>query len=150
MRALRILMPLLVLTGCARFAFQEPTAELVGVEVVGVGLEGGNLRLLLNVHNPNAYDLRTTRVAVGIDLDGTHFGDVALTDAVALPAHATTPIRIPLAFNWSGVGAGARSLLSRGAVRYGLTGQLTVGTPLGDKAVTVRGSGEVSLDNVGR
>lgn len=146
MRLLRVLVPALALTACAGLVFQEPTAELVGVEVVGIGLEGGDLRLLLNVHNPNAYDLRTTRIAVGIDLDGTHFGDVAVTEAVALPAHATTPIRIPLAFNWGGVGAGARSLLSRGAVRYGLTGQLTVGTPLGDKAVTVRGSGEVSLE----
>jgi len=146
MRSSWILVPFLALTACAQFTFQEPSAELVGVEVVGVGLEGGDLRLLLNVHNPNAYDLRTTRIAVGIDLDGTHFGDVAVTEVVALPAHATTPIRIPLTFNWAGVGAGARSLLTRGAVRYGLTGQLTVGTPLGDKAVTVRGSGEVTLE----
>ena len=145
-----MLIPLLALTACARFTFQEPTAQLVAVEVAGLGLEGGSLRLLLNVHNPNAYDLRTTRIAVGIDLEGTHFGDVAIADAVALPAGTTTPIRIPLAFTWGGIGTGARSLLGRGSVRYGLTGQLTVGTPLGDRTVPVRRTGEVTLDDLMR
>jgi len=145
-----ILVPLVGLVACGRFTFQEPTTELVGVEVAGLGFEGGALRLLLNVHNPNAYALRTTRIAVGIDLEGTHFGDVALPQDVSLPANQTTPIRIPLSFTWSGIGAGARGLLGHGAVQYVLTGQITVGTPLGDRAVPVRRSGQVTLGDVMR
>jgi LEA14-like dessication related protein len=150
MRRVIVLVPLRVLTACARFTFQEPTAQLVGVEVAGLGFEGGTLRLLLNVHNPNTYDLRTTRIEVGIDLEGTHFGEVALAEDVALPARATTPIRIPLAFTWGGVGAGARGLLGHGTARYGLTGRLTVGTPLGDRTVSVGRTGEVTLGQLMR
>ncbi|MDH3496906.1 MAG: LEA type 2 family protein [Gemmatimonadota bacterium] len=139
---------LLVLAGCARFSFQQPTAQLVAVQVTGVGLEGGALRLQLDVHNPNAYRLTTTRIAVSIDLDGTHFGDVELAQAIALPAQTTTPVEIPLAFTWSGVGAGARALLGRGAVRYGLTGRLEVDTPVGPRRVEVRGAGDVSLRDI--
>jgi LEA14-like dessication related protein len=145
-----VLSAALLTAGCAALQFQTPTTQLAAVEVTGLSLEGGALRLLLDVHNPNAYQLRTVRVAFGIDLEGTHFGDVALTDEVALPAKQTTRVRIPLAFTWMGVGTGARSLLGRGAVRYAIDGQLTLGTPLGDKAVPVRGTGEVTLDQLVR
>jgi hypothetical protein len=137
-------------TACAQFQFRAPTTQLVAVEVAGLGLEGGALRLLLDVHNPNAFALRTLRIAVGIDLGSTHFGDVALTEEVALPAGQTTQVRIPLSFSWTGVGIGARSLLGRGAVRYDLDGQLTLGTPLGEKVVPVRGGGEVTLEQLVR
>jgi LEA14-like dessication related protein len=137
-------------TACAQLQFQAPTTQLVAVEVAGLGLEGGALRLLLDVHNPNAFALRTLRIAFGIDLDSTHFGDVALTEEVALPAGQTTQVRIPLNFSWTGVGIGARSLLGRGAVRYDLDGQLTLGTPLGEKVVPVRGGGEVTLEQLMR
>jgi LEA14-like dessication related protein len=150
MRPLLLCSVALFAGGCAALQFQAPTTQLVGVEVTGLSLEGGALRLLLDVHNSNAYQLRTTRVAVGIDLDGTHFGDVAVTDEVALPAGRTTQVRIPLNFSWTGVGTGARSLLDRGAVNYAINGQLTVGTPLGDKTVPVRGTGEVTLEQLMR
>jgi LEA14-like dessication related protein len=144
------LIPVAVLlaAGCAQLRFQAPTTQLVAVQVTGLGLEGGALRLLLDVHNPNAFALRATRVALGIDLEGTHFGDVAVTDDVGLPARATTQIPVPLSFTWAGMGAGARSLLGRGAVRFAIDGQLTLGTPLGDKAVPVRGTGEVTLEQL--
>jgi LEA14-like dessication related protein len=140
----------LLSAGCAQLQFQSPTTQLVAVHVTGLGLEGGALRLLLDVHNPNAFALRTTRVALGIDLEGTHFGDLAVTEDVALPARTTTQVPVPLNFTWAGVGSGARSLLGRGAVRFAIDGQLTVGTPLGDKAVPVRGTGEVTLEQIMR
>lgn len=150
MRPLLPVAAALLTGGCAAVQFQAPTTQLVAVEVTGLSLEGGALRLLLDVHNPNAYQLRTTRVALGVDLEGTHFGDVAVTEDVVLPAGQTTQVRIPLNFSWTGVGTGARSLLGRGAVRYAIDGQLTLGTPLGDKGVPVRGTGEVTLEQLVR
>jgi LEA14-like dessication related protein len=134
-----------LLAACARFTFEQPTAALMAVELTGVGLQGGALNLQLDVHNPNAYDLRTTRIAVGLDLDGTHFGDVDLGHDVLLPAGQTSRVVLPLSFVWSGVGAGARALLGRGAVRYDLTGRLFVRTPIGERAVGIRVGGDVSL-----
>jgi LEA14-like dessication related protein len=138
------------LAACARFTFEQPTAQLVAVEVTGVGLQGGALNLQLDVRNPNAYDLRTTRIAVGVDLDGTHFGDVDLGHEVVLPAGKTTRVQLPLTFAWSGVGAGGRALLGRGVVRYDLTGRLFVETPIGERVVSVRVGGDVSLRDLMR
>lgn len=137
-------------SGCAGFAFQEPSAQLVAVAVTGLGIEGGSLRLDLDVTNPNAYELRTVRIAVGVDLAGTHFGDADLPREVVLPARGTTRLEVPVRFTWSGVGAGARAMLGRGAVRYDLTGTLTLGTPLGDKRIGVRGAGDVTLRDLAR
>jgi LEA14-like dessication related protein len=134
-----------LLTACAGLSFQQPTAALIAVELTGLGLEGGALNLQLDVHNPNRFDLRSTRVALGLDLDGTHFGDIDLGRAVLLPAGATTRVELPLRFQWSGVGAGARAMLGRGAVRYDLTGYLYVQTPIGERAVGVRVGGDVAL-----
>ncbi len=136
---------LALLTACARLTFQHPTAALVAIELTGVGLQGGALTLQLDVHNPNAFDLRTTRIAVGLDLDGTHFGDLDLARDIALPAGRTSRVELPLSFVWSGVGAGARAMLGRGAVRYDLTGRLFVQTPIGERAVGVRVGGDVTL-----
>lgn len=149
-RTLRLLAAGLALSACARFAFQQPTARLVAVEVTGLDLQGGALNLQLDVHNPNAYDLRTTRIAVGLDLEGTHFGDVDLGRDVALPAGQTTRVQLPVAFAWTGVGAGARAMLGRGSVRYDLTGRLYLQTPIGEQQVAVRGGGDVSLAQLRR
>jgi len=131
--------------GCAQLRFEPPTTALVSVQISEIGLEGGGLRLQLDVHNPNAYELRTTRIAVGVDLESTNFGSVQLTEPVRLPGRRTTRVDVPLAFRWSGVGAGARALLSRGSVRYVLEGRLFADTPLGAREIPIRSSGQASL-----
>jgi LEA14-like dessication related protein len=134
-----------LLPGCAQLRFEQPTTALVSVQVADVGLEGGALRLHLDVHNPNAYELRTTRIAVGVDLENTNFGNVELTEPIRLPGGQTTRVELSLNFRWSGVGAGARALLSRGRLRYALEGRLFADTPLGARQIPIRSSGEASL-----
>jgi hypothetical protein len=48
-------------------------------------------------------------------------------------------------FEWAGVGAGARALLSRQAIAYGVTGAVIVETPMGDRRVGLRATGDVPL-----
>jgi hypothetical protein len=139
---------------CAPFSragFQRPAVSLSAVDIKGLGFQGGSLDLHLAVHNPNPYALHTTRIAVGISLEGTHFGDAALAHAVTLAARDTTRVVVPIGFTWSGVGAGARGLLGRGAVRYQLEGRLDLDTPIGARGVDVAVGGDVTLrDLVGR
>src|SRR5437870_10869250 len=61
-----------------RLAFTEPDVELQEIAVTGIGLTGGTFELAFDVYNPNDYRIRSTRLEVGIDLDGTHFGDALL------------------------------------------------------------------------
>lgn len=139
----------LVLTGCKTLSnalrFAEPEVQLKEVQVTGLGLSGGTLNLALDVYNPNDYRLRSTRLELGIDLENTHFGDALLETPLELPSQQHTLVTVPVRFEWAGVGAGARALLSRQAIRFGLTGTAYLGTPLGDRRVQVHGSGDVPL-----
>lgn len=136
-------------SGCASLKnalrFEEPTIRLQEVRITGLGLTGGTLDLALDVFNPNDFRLRTLRMELGIDLEQVHFGDALLETPVELPAQQHSLVTLPVRFEWAGLGAGARGLLSRQAIRYGLTGVATLGTPIGDRRVNVHTSGDVPL-----
>jgi LEA14-like dessication related protein len=129
-----------VLAGCAllgRARFEAPGVSLAQVRVTGIGLTGGTLDLVFDVYNPNSYELRTTRMDVRVALEGIHFGEVALGRVVTLPRESDSEVTVPLRFTWEGVGAGARALIARGSVQYRLEGRMLVGTPVGDRAVSL-------------
>jgi len=135
--------------GCATLGralrFEEPDIRLQEVRVTGLSFSGGTLDLKLDVFNPNDYRLRSTRLEVGIDLEDVHFGDALLEAPVELPSHQHSLITVPVRFEWAGLGAGARALLTRQGIRYGLTGVATLDTPLGDRRVRLHGGGDVPL-----
>jgi LEA14-like dessication related protein len=139
----------IALPGCKTLAsalhFSEPTVALKEIQITGIGLSGGTLNLALDVFNPNDYRLRSTRLELGIDLESVHFGDALLDTPLDLPSQQHTLVTLPVRFEWAGVGAGAQGLLTRQTIRFGLTGTAFLDTPLGDRRVQVRGSGEVPL-----
>ena len=139
---------LLALSACAtlsKLSFREPELELQEINVTGVGLTGGTFELVFDVYNPNEYRIRSTRLEVGVDLEGTHFGDALLERPLDLSPTNHSRVVVPVRFEWSGVGAGAKALLTRRAVAYGLTGRVLLDTPLGDQRVSLHGSGNVPL-----
>lgn len=125
--------------------FEEPQIQLQEVRVTGLSFTGGTLDLRLDVFNPNDYRLRSTRLEVGVDLEDTHFGDALLEAPLDLPSQQHSLITVPVRFEWAGLGAGARALLTRQTIRYGLTGIATLDTPLGDRRVQLRAGGDVPL-----
>ncbi|HEV2750221.1 MAG TPA: LEA type 2 family protein [Gemmatimonadales bacterium] len=125
--------------------FQEPDVSLQEIEITGLGLTGGTFDLVLDVWNPNNYRLRATRLEVGIDLEGTHFGDALLDRPLDLSPTNHSRVVVPVRFEWAGLGAGSKALLTRRAVGYAITGRVLLDTPLGDKAVGVTGKGDVPL-----
>ncbi|MBI2535445.1 MAG: LEA type 2 family protein [Gemmatimonadetes bacterium] len=133
-----------------RLRFEAPSAQLTGVTITGLGLSGGSLELKRDVLNPNSYTLRSTRLQVAIDLENTPFGTAAIDRALELPPAAHSEVRVPLTFTWSGVGAGARAMLSKGSLKYGLTGRLLVDSPLGERSVDLRTRGVVAVADLAR
>ena len=126
-------------------AFTEPDIRLDEIAVTGIGLTGGTFDLAFDVYNPNDYRIRSTRLEVGIDLEGTHFGDALLERPLDLSPQQHSRVVVPVRFEWAGLGAGAKALLTRQAVAYGVAGRVILDTPLGDKSVTLTGTGHVPL-----
>ncbi len=147
-RASRISLVALVSFACAtlgRLSFTEPDISLQEIEVTGIGLTGGTFNLVFDVYNPNDYRLRSTRLEVGIDLEGTHFGDALLDRPLDLSPTNHSRILVPVRFEWAGLGAGAKALVTRQALGYAITGAVLLETPLGDRRVALTGKGNVPL-----
>src|SRR5881396_747634 len=128
-----------------RLAFTEPDVALQEIAVTGVGLTGGTFDLAFDVYNPNDYRIRSTRMEVGIDLEGRHFGDALLERPLDLSPTNHSRVVLPVRFEWAGLGAGAKGLVTRRSVAYAVTGRVSLDTPLGDKAVALTGKGNVPL-----
>lgn len=143
-----VLSALLVVAGCAtlgRLSFKEPELALQEIDVTGIGLTGGTFDLVFDVWNPNDYRVRSTRLEIGIDLEGTHFGDALLDRPLDLSPTNHSRVVVPVRFEWAGVGAGAKALLTRRAVGYAITGAVLLDTPVGDRRVALTGQGNVPL-----
>ncbi len=140
---------LVFVVGCGVFRaalqFQNPDLKVTEIRVTGLGLTGGTLDLLLDVYNPNAYDLHGTRLGVGLDLEDTHFGDAEITTPFALSATRHTQVVVPVRFEWAGVGAGARGLFTRQAIRFAVTGTVGLDTPIGARDLQIHAHGDVPL-----
>lgn len=125
--------------------FQEPQITLQEINVTGLGLSGGTLDLVFDVYNPNDYRLRSTRLEVGLDLEGTYFGDALIDKPLDLSPENHSRVVMPVRFAWSGVGAAARALLERQELKYGITGAALLDTPIGERRVQLKSNGDVPL-----
>jgi hypothetical protein len=141
----------LLITGCAtiqQLGFEEPDFNLTSVRIDGLGLTGGSLTLLIEVDNPNSYDLRTGQIDVAIDLEGTRFGEAFLDGSTRFGSRTITPIELPLSFKWAGVGTGARSIVDRGGINYKLLTRLSADTPLGNRLIEITTRGNVPVEQL--
>jgi LEA14-like dessication related protein len=127
-------------------AFQQPVVQLKDVAVQGLGLTGGQLAVKLNVYNPNGYRLDATRLSYNVIVgDGssasTSLATGTLDNQFTVQSGDSTTVTIPVGFTYAGVGAAARQLMQSGAVPYRVTGDVTVGTVIGNFTVPYSSTG---------
>lgn len=145
MKKLFVVGALMALGGCAtlaRQAFQNPVVNLQNVNVRGLGLSGGQLDVVLSVYNPNNFRLDATRLTYRVfvgDSVGLADGDVQTQTTVQ--AGDSTIVTLPVSFTYSGLGAAARQLFSTGSVNYRVTGDVTVGSVVGNFTVPYSATG---------
>ncbi|MEP6618940.1 MAG: LEA type 2 family protein [bacterium] len=125
-------------------AFQQPVVQLKDVAVQGVGLTGGNLAVKLNVFNPNGYRLDATRMSYNVTVGGEN---VALATGVVdnkftVQSGDSTTVTIPVSFTYNGIGAAGRQLMNTGGVDYHVSGDVTVGTVVGNFTVPYSSTGK--------
>ncbi len=121
--------------GCAtlgRATFKEPIVHFQDARVTGLGLNGGSVEVRLSLYNPNGFKLDGERLTYTIMVDSVTLGTGALADRFAVQEKDSTIVTLPLSFTYSGVGVAGRQLMNTGSVNYRVTGDVTVGTPLGN------------------
>lgn len=141
-----------LLGGCAGSLgdiFRPPAVALNRVVLRGVGLTGGTLDLVLDVDNPNGFDLRGTRLQLGFDVQDSHVGDIDWQEQFTVTRDSVTSLTLPLTFNWDGVAGAVRTALGYGDLPYKMKGQIQLDTPLGRKVVPFTHEGRAPLTRLG-
>jgi len=135
-----------------RAAFQQPIVNLKDVRVRGLGLTGGNLDVMLSVYNPNHYRLDATRLTYRVMLAGDSItvANGAMDNRFTVQDNDSTTVTIPVSFTYAGIGAAGRSILNTGAVNYHVTGDVTVGSPVGNMTVPFSSQGRFTTTGMGR
>lgn len=111
--------------------FYRPNVSLRDVKVGGVGITGGSLNVLINVYNPNQYELATPRVAYRVYVDDEPIARGIFDADVVLQSLDSVKLRLPASFTYLALGQAGRALLNTGTVNYRIVGNITVGTPYG-------------------
>lgn len=133
--------------GCSALgnqAFKEPVVTLQDVKVAGVGLTGGSLDVVLNVENPNNFRLDATRLSYKVLVDTVMFATGVAQQKFSVDGKKTTPVHIPINFTYAGVGQAGKQLMGTGSVNYTVTGDVTVGSPIGNFTVPFSQTGRYS------
>jgi LEA14-like dessication related protein len=132
--------------GCSalgKSAFQQPVVQLKDVAVQSLGLTGGNLLVKLNVFNPNGYRLDATRMTYMVTIgDGINLATGAVDNRFTVQSGDSTTVSLPVSFSYSGIGAAGRQVMNTGAVDYHVTGDVTVGTIVGNYTVPFSSTGK--------
>jgi len=126
-------------------AFQQPVVQLKDVAIQGIGLTGGNLAVKLNVYNPNGFRLDATRMTYNLTVgDGNSAANLAtgvLDSRFTVQSGDSSVVTIPVSFTYAGIGAAGRQLINTGGVPYRVTGDVTVGTVVGNFTVPFSSTG---------
>lgn len=122
------------ITACAtlgRAVLKDPVVTLKDVKVNGIGFNGGSVDIVLNVYNPNHFNLDATRISYKLFVDTIPLGTGATDSKFTVTQGDTTAVPLPLSFTWAGAGQAARSLMNTGSVNYRVVGDITVGSAYG-------------------
>jgi LEA14-like dessication related protein len=133
--------------GCASVArgiFREPVVTYKDAIITGLGLSGGTLEVALSIYNPNSFRLDGTALTYRIAVDSVPFGSGTLSDQFVVQEGDSTTVRLPLSFTYAGVGNAGRQLIQTGSVNYTVSGDITVGTPIGSFTRPYSGRGRLT------
>jgi LEA14-like dessication related protein len=124
--------------------FKEPVVTFKDLRVRGLGLTGGSLDAYLNIYNPNGFKLDATRLTYNVMVGQNQLGTGELDSRFTVQNNDSTTVRIPIDFTYAGIGSAARQMMQSGSVPYTVTGDVTVGTPLGNFTRPYTGTGRFS------
>jgi LEA14-like dessication related protein len=121
------------LGGCAP-DIEEPNIEIVGVRGGSIGLDGGTLRLLVRVDNPNDFVLEAARVDYDLDIrrgeDWFDLADGELERGLTVPALGSSSLEIPVEFRLGDAIEVGAELLRGGNPRFRVAGHVDLRRPI--------------------
>jgi LEA14-like dessication related protein len=150
MKRIALSLVAVAVTACASLgygSFREPVVTYQDAVITGLGISGGSLEVVLSVYNPNSFKLDGSQLTYRVNVDSVPFGTGTFSEHFVVQQGDSTQVRLPLSFTYAGIGQAGRQLMNTGSVQYTVSGEITVGTPLGDFTRPYSGKGRLTTLN---
>ncbi len=134
----------------AAAAIEKPRLTFRSATVKAIDLEGATLAFTYDLDNPNAFGLDLARVGYGLEVEGKRVVDGDAPGGLRIPASGQAPITFDARLRYRDISGLAALAGKQDAVRYKLSGEVGVRTPLGVLAVPLTHEGSVNLPRLPR
>ena len=123
-----------------------PKVALQQLDIENLSWQGADLRLVMEVTNPNSFALDMAGLNYGVKLGGSRFAEGIYENIPSVPANGASTIDIPLSVNFMKFGRSAYSLLKENESRYELDGEMIFKlSKMGEKRLPFHKTGHVPL-----
>lgn len=132
-------------------AFERPTLTFTSAALRGVGLDGGTVDVVAEIHNPNPYPLRAARVRYRLlTADSAEVGQGEATDSLSVGARDSATLVLPVHVTLAGIvragGGVIAGAAATGATEYRVLGEVVLAsTPIGEVKVPLDVRGKAVL-----
>ncbi|MFP5519397.1 MAG: LEA type 2 family protein [Bdellovibrionia bacterium] len=126
MKHILLILAIFTSVGCAS-VLKEPTAQIKDVEVSKLTLDGGELKLICEVENPNGVDLTIDSLNYTLSLNNRTITSTEISDKTNLPARGKTTVALPIQFKYTDVFSSLSDLLTQKPVSYSVQGNAKMG-----------------------
>ncbi|MFP4445169.1 MAG: LEA type 2 family protein [Desulfosudaceae bacterium] len=110
--------------------WQKPEASIGSITVSALNFEGAGLDVAVEVHNPNAYQIRLGRLDYALTVQDKQVLSGQQEENTALKAEQSQTIVFPVKIRFADLLAAVSGLKQQNIVNYGLTGGITAAVPM--------------------
>ena len=143
-KSLYLLLLFTLLTGCSTLV-KEPVVTVKDLNVVSVDGAGAGMELLLNIENPNAFEVRMLGYSYALKVMELPLAKGGVREEIRFPSGAATDLRIPIRISYGDLVEIFRRKPDYDNIPYQLSAGLDLESPLGPLAVPVNRNGTYSI-----
>ena len=123
-----------------------PKVALKQLDIENLSWRGADLKIVMEVANPNSFALDMAGLNYGVKLGGNRFAEGVYEKIPSVPANGASTIDIPLSVDFMKLGRSAYSLLKENASQYELDGEMIFNLPkMGEKRLPFHKTGQIPL-----
>ena len=135
---------LVLLTGCS-LVFTKPTVTYRELKLVDIDSKGMSLNLLLNVNNPNSYDITLDGYKYRFTILDLPLGKGEKKEIVQFPGMKSTDIQVPVRITYGDALGIIMKLPNPTSIPYQLEAGLDISTPVGTLTFPITTSGVITV-----
>ncbi len=135
----------LVLSGCLGRMITQPTVAIEEIRLTGLSLTGATLTFLVELDNPNGFDVTVTAFTYSVYLNDRPVANGETAELIPIKRRSITPVSLPLKTTFQDLEQGLNSLIGSDTAEYRIEGSLAVRSFFGRLEFPYNRTGRIDL-----